>query len=173
MATTVALPLEFRNPQVSVNAGSAYFTVAQLTAWDAGYYVFDKTGSLDVVWYGIAFVPSNMAITPAAKIKVYWTANSTAGSNIRTQIATAIVKDASSTNTWNPASLTAETAVDSTLSTTAWRQLAVTSGNLTNQPAANDSIIVKITRLGSHVNDTLAATTPALMFGAFLVVDIN
>lgn len=173
MPTSVSLPIEFRNPQVALNAGSAFVTVAALTAWDATYFAFDKTGSLDVSWYGIAYAPSNMAATPNAKIKVYWTANSTAGSVIRTQLASAIVKDASSTNTWNPASLTAETAVDSTLSTTAFRQLAVTSGNLTNQPAANDSLIVKVMRVGSHVNDTLAATTPALMFAAFLVIDIN
>lgn len=174
MATTVNLPLEFRNPQVSTNAGSAYFTVAQLTSWDAGYFVFDKTGNLDVVWYGIGWVPSNMAATPNAKIKVYWTANSTVGSNIRTQISSAVVKDAHSTNMWNPTSLTAETAATSTLSTTAWRQLAVTSGNLTNQPAASDSVIVKIMRVGSDTtNDTLAATTPLFMFGAFLQIDIN
>lgn len=174
MATTITLPLEFRNPSVSSNPGSAYFTVAQLTAWDAGYFVFDKTGNVDVTWYGIGYVPANMAVTPAAKIKIYWAANSTAGTNIRTQISSAIVKDDNATNIWNPASLTAETGVTTAMPTTAWRQKAVTSGNLTNQPAANDSIIVKITRVGSDTtNDTLIASTPLLMLGAFLVIDIT
>src|SRR3972149_7447981 len=87
MPTTVRLPLEIRNPQISVNPGAAHFNVAALTAWDAGYFVFDKTGNVDVVWFGLAFVPANMAVTPAAKINCHWAAHSTAGSNIRTQIA--------------------------------------------------------------------------------------
>jgi len=177
MPTTVRLPLEIRNPQISVNPGAAHFNVAALTAWDAGYFVFDKTGNVDVVWFGLAFVPANMAVTPAAKIICYWAANSTAGSNIRTQIAAGLVKSADTTNHWNRAALTAETAITTTLSTTAWTQATVTypaSGSLTNQPAANDVYIVKITRLGSDtVNDTLTAATPLFLFGPFLQVDIT
>jgi hypothetical protein len=164
------------NPQISANAGSVFWNVtAPSAAWDAPYWAFDKTGNLDVVLFGMVETQPGMSVTPNVAIILEWTANSTAGTKIAVIVSTKLVTAASTTVHFAPSSLTAETQINTTLSTTAWVRNEVTypaSGNLANTPAANDILIVAIKRMGSDTtNDTLSATTPALLFGGYLRCD--
>lgn len=176
MATTHRYPIRFMNPQTSANVGSIYWNVtAPSAAWDAPYWAFDKTGNLDIVLFGLVEAPHDIAGTPNAGIILEWSANSTAGTKISVIVLTKLVTAASTTVHFAPSSLSAETQINTTLSTTAWVRNEVTypaAGNIASTPAANDMLIVAVKRMGSDTtNDTLAATTPAYLFGGYLRCD--
>jgi hypothetical protein len=163
MATTVYLPIDLRNPRVSSLAGNSYFTVTGLTDYDAGHWEFVK--DVEGKIYGFVRVPNNVDATPAASIVLEIGANATTGVT-RMQVGTNPPADGES---FNPASLTDETAVDITVPATAYlrKQQAF---SLTNAPAADDILIVEIFHDGDHANDTLAVNT--LLFDAALKIDI-
>ncbi len=168
MATTVRLPVTLLTPQESVNQGNAYFTVAALTAYDAGHWelINGATGNL----FGLVHVPNNLNATPNAALLVTCAANATSG-NVRLQVKEASVAAGASLN---PASLTAETLQTITVPATAYQRFDVrfpaTSGNLAITPAANNVLLVQISRDGGNAGDTL--TVPLWVVEATLQVDL-
>ena len=168
MATTVEIPIDLRNPRVATLAGNSFFTVVGDTAHDFGHWEFVK--DVDGKIYGMVHIPKNLNATPNGKIKLVLRANATTGIT-RISIATKAVADAESLN---PASLTAETAIDTTVPATAKLRKDVlypATGNLAEALAASDILIVEIFHEGAHVNDTLAVNTE--LAEAFLVCDVN
>lgn len=164
---TVRLPITWLTPQVSANQGNAYFTVAALTAWDAGHWelVNGASGNL----YGIVHVPNNLGATPNAAIYLTLAANAVTGA-VRLQVLEASVPAGSSLN---PAALTAETLITTTVPGTARQRFDVrypATGNLAVTPAANDVLIVRLFRDGGNAGDTLAA--PVELYEATLQVDL-
>lgn len=134
-----------------------------LTAWDAGHWEFVKDVVGDV--FGIVAVPHSINATPNAKIVLELAANATSG--VTTMgVASKNVADGGSLN---PASLTAETDVDVTVPATAYLRKEV-SFTLTNAPAADDILIVRVRHNGTATNDTLAVNT--LLISAYLQVDL-
>lgn len=156
MATTVRIPINFRNPRFTSLAGKAWWAPVGLTALDLGRWEFLKDDDGKI--YGTVLVPRNVAATPNAKIVVSIMANATTGVT-RLQVSTKAVADAESLN---PASLTAETAQDITVPATARLRKDVTfpsSGSLTEAVAADDILLVELYHNGLHANDTLAVNT--------------
>jgi hypothetical protein len=160
---TVRLPIQITTPQVSANAGNAFWTVLGQTDWDFGHWEFVKDVKGKV--YGTVTVPKNLAGTPAAKVKLVVCANATSGVT-RLNVATKDVADGESLNP----TLTDETAQDITVPGTAYLRKDV-SFTLTNAPAADDILIVEVFHEGDHANDTLAVNT--LLLGAYLEVDVT
>jgi len=139
-----------------------------LTATDFGLwqYLNDVEGRV----YGVVLLPSNLATTPNANIGLSVAANATTGST-RMTVSTKSVSNAASLN---PSSLTAETALDTTVPATAWLRKDITfpaSGNLGVTVVANDVLLVEITHNGDHANDTLAV--PTNLVAAWLQVDVT
>lgn len=168
MATTVRVPIDLRAPRVSSLAGNAHWTVAALTAWDAGLWQFLK--DVDGKAYGVVGVPKNLAVTPNGKIGVALAANATSGVT-RWSVKTKAIADAES---FNPASLTAETAQDVTVPATAYLRKDVTfpsAGSLGETLAADDLLVVEFFHEGAHANDTLAVNS--LLLAAWLQCDIT
>lgn len=164
---TVRLPITILTPQVSANQGNAYFTVAALTAWDAGHWelVNGASGNL----YGIVHVPNNLNATPNAALYLTLAANVVSGA-ARLQVFEASVPAGGSLN---PGALSAEAAQTVAVPGAARQRLDVrfpTAGNLAVTPAANDVLIVRIFRDGSNAADTLA--TPVELYEATLQVDL-
>jgi hypothetical protein len=167
MATTVRLPIDLRNPRVSSLAGNTFWTLAGLTAHDLGHWEFVK--SVDGKVYGVVSVPHNLSATPNASIYLACTANATTG-NAQLQISEARVASGGS---FNPSSLTAETAQTITVPATAYQRFDVhfpTSGSLAVTPSADDLLIVEFFRNGSNASDTLAVNL--LLVGAYLQIDL-
>jgi hypothetical protein len=160
---TVKIPIDLRNPRVSSLAGNSFFTVKGLTAWDAGCWEFVK--DVDGKVYGIVTIPKTIAVTPNAKIVLLIAANATTGVT-RLSVASKDIADAESIN---PASLTAETAQDITVPTTARLRKDVTF-TMTDTPVADDIKIVEIFHEGAHANDTLAVNTELL--AAYLEINV-
>jgi|SRR5581483_4981107 len=104
-------------------------------------------------WWGILRVPQNYA--SGGKIVCRIGANSTAG-QVSTMLVATVVRDTAAG--WDAAALTAETEVDTTLSTTAYRPSDV-SFTLTTTPAAGKDLVVKVQHKGAAANDTLAVDT--------------
>lgn len=165
-AVTVRVPIDLRNPRVTTLAGNSFFTVEGLTAWDAGRWEFVK--DVEGRIYGVVAVPKDVKATANAKIILAIGANATSGVT-RLQVSTKAIADAES---MNPSSLTAETAQDITVPGTARLRKDVTfpsSGSLGETVAADDLLLVEITHLGAHANDTLNAATE--FYSAFLQID--
>lgn len=163
---TVALPIAL-SPHVTTNVGNCGPAILSLTAWDAAIlsFVKDVDGQAD----GTVVIPPNLAGTPAAKIKLYLTANATSGV---TRL-TVAVKSVADGVTVNPGSFTAETAQDITVPATARLLKVVTfpaSGSLSETLAASSLLQVTVTHNGAHANDTLAVATELL--AATLVCDV-
>jgi hypothetical protein len=163
MATTVRIPLDLRNPQVSANGGNSFWTVGGLTAWDAGHWEFAKSVQGNI--FGVALIPHNLAVTPNASIIVSLAANATTGVAV-VQASTSPVANAAS---FNPASLTAESAQNITMPATAYLRKDVTF-TLTNAPAADNILIVEILHNGTNGSETLAANL--LLFEAVIQLDL-
>jgi hypothetical protein len=159
---TIRVPIQLNTPQVSANAGNAFWTVLGQTDWDFGHWEFVKDVKGKV--YGTVTVPKNLAGTPAAKIKLVIAANATTGVT-RLNVGTKDVADGESLNP----TLTDETAQDITVPATAYLRKDV-SFTLTNAPAADDILIVEVFHEGDHANDTLAVNT--LLLGAYLECDV-
>jgi hypothetical protein len=142
--------------------------VGALTAWDAGHWEFVKDVEGRV--YGTVAIPHNVAGTPAAKIVLALGANATSGVT-RMTVGTKAVADGESLN---PASFTAESAIDTTVPATARLRKDVThpaAGALSETVAADDILIVEITHNGDHTNDTLAVNTE--LYSAWLQIDVT
>lgn len=164
MTTTVRIPLDLRNPRVASLAGNAFFNVVGLTIWDAGFweFVLDVDGKI----YGVIPIPKNVASTPNGKIILEIAANATSGVT-RLNIASAAVADGES---FNPGSLTAETAQNVTVPGTARFRKDVTF-SLTPALVANDLLIVEIFHEGTDGGDTLAVNTE--LYLASLEIDVK
>jgi|SRR5581483_8955553 len=145
---TVQVPVPLAVPDASGNGYPALVAGTNVRMLVPAF-VKDVDGD----WWGIVRVPQNYA--SGGKIVCRIGANSTAGQVSRMLVAT-VVRDASAG--WDAAALTAETAQDITLSTTAYRPTDVTF-TLSTTPAAGKDLIVKITHNGAHANDTLAVDT--------------
>jgi len=167
MSTTIRIPIDLRNPQVSSNAGNAFWTVVALTARDAGHWAFlkDVLGNAD----GVVTIPKNVSVTPNAKIVAAIAANATSGvASLRVE--TAKAADAA---TLNPASLAAETTQDITVPATARLRRDVTfpaSGSLATTVVADDILMVRFAHRGADANDTLAVNTE--LHGLWLQIDL-
>ena len=166
MANTTPFPLNFRNPQVSANAGNSFWTVTGLTAWDAGHWEFIKAVQGNI--FATVRVPDVIGAVPNARIFLSLAANATTGVAV-VQIGSALVRNNDATRTWNPASLTNETAVSWTAPGTAYTRLDQ-SFTLTNQPAAGDEIIVEILHNGTNGSDNLAVNL--LLMDAWMLIDL-
>jgi hypothetical protein len=166
--TTVRVPINLATPRSTSLAGTSFWTVTGLTAWDAGHWEFVKDVEGRV--YGTVAIPHNVAGTPVAKIVLALGANATSGAT-RFTVGTKAVADGESLN---PASFTAETAIDTTVPGTARLRKDVTfpaSGAIGETVAADDILIVEITHNGDHTNDTLAVNTE--LYGAWLQIDVT
>lgn len=161
--STVRIPIDIRNPRASSLAGNSFFNVSGLTDYDAGMWEFVK--DVDGKLYGFVTVPHSINASPAAKIVMSIAANATSGVT-RLQVGTNPPADGES---YNPASLTDETAQDITVPGTAYLRKDVTFA-LTNQPSADDVLIVELFHNGAHANDTLNANT--LLFYAWLEITL-
>ncbi len=113
----------------------------------------------DVVgdWWGIMRIPEDYSSAGTIILRI--AANSTAG-QVSTMLVATKVRDTAAT--WD-AALTAESQVDTTMSTTAYRPSDVTF-TLSTTPAAGSDLVVKVEHVGTAANDTLAVDT--LLFQA-------
>lgn len=161
---TIRVPLKIQNPRVATLAGNSWPDILGLTNIDDFIWTFDNDVESRV--YAKVTAPSNLNATPNAKIVYVLKANSTAGQVTRFTISSAWVADAASGNP----TLTAETAVDTTMPTTAYLHKEV-SVTLTPTVAAKDIGYIEITHNGDHANDTLAVDT--LLIEAYLECDAD
>jgi hypothetical protein len=155
------IPLALNVPRVSTLAGNAFWSVAAAGGWDSGRWEFVKDVEGRV--YGTVFVPPTYDPAVTAKIILALAANAAAGVT-RMQVATKAVADGESVA---PGALTVEAAQDVIVPATAYLSKIVTFP-LTEVLAANDLLIVEVTHLGAHANDTLAVST--LLYGAWFEV---
>lgn len=160
---TKRFPIDLHTPQSSTNAGNAFWSVLAQTNYDMGHwqYVRDVDGRV----FGQVLVPSELAATPNAKIRLALAANATSGVT-RMSVATKDPADGETVNV----SFTSETAQDVAVPGTAYLRKDI-SFTLTNAPAAGDLLIVSVFHEGAHANDTLAVNT--LLLGAWLEVDVT
>jgi hypothetical protein len=161
-AATTRVPIQLHTPRASSLAGNSFWSVLGLTNYDLGHWEFLK--DVEGYVYGSVIVPTNVAATPNAKVILLIAANATTGVT-RLQVATAPPADGETVN----ASFTTETAQDITVPGTAYLRKDV-EFDLTNDPAAEDLLLVSVFHDGDHANDTLAVNT--LLLGAYLEVDI-
>jgi hypothetical protein len=161
---TIQVPLDLRNPRVSSLAGNSFWTVAALTAWDAGHWEFVK--SVDGKIYAIIRVPKNMAATPNAKFKLVFAANATTGNFVVNVSWTNVAEGASI----NPASLTSIGSQTITVPGTAY-YLKTVSFTLGSNPSAEDELVIEIYHNGASGSESLAVNL--LLIDAFLEIDVN
>ena len=166
MATTIQIPIDLRNPGVTLVPGNAFWTVLGLTAWDAGHWQFvkDVHGSV----FGIVRIPANVAGTPNAKVKLVIAANATSGVT-RLDVLHLAVQTKHVEENLNPAALTSIGEQDVTVPGTAYEALEV-SFTLAAAPVAEDELLIQIFHHGDHGNDSLAVNT--LLIDAFLEIDV-
>lgn len=166
MATTVRIPIDFRNPRVSTMAGNCFWTVLALTNVDLGIWQFvkDVQGKL----YGVVTVPAGLAGTVAPAIVLSIGANTTSGVTSLNVATKAVAPTAESMNV----ALTSDTRQDITVPATARNNLAVTFtvGDLANI-VANDILVVEVFHDGTQAADTLAIDTE--LYEAWLRVDLT
>jgi len=167
MVTTIQIPIDLRNPGVTLVPGNAFWTVLGLTAWDAGHWQFvkDVHGSI----FGLVRIPKNMAGTPAAKIKLVIAANATSGIT-RLDVLHKAVQSIATGESLNPASLVSIGETDVTVPGTAYLALEV-SFTVSEAIAAEDELLIQIFHHGDHANDTLAMNT--LLIDALLEIDVS
>jgi len=170
MADTTRIPIDFRSPAVSHDAGNSFFNVTSLTTatpdFDLGHFEMIHTGDVDSYIYGIVNIPVSIGGTPAAKVILRLAANATTG-DVRTRVASLAVANGEGLDQ----ALTAETEVTTSMPGTAF-EIEEISVTLTNAPSANDTILVEFRREASDTgNDTLAANL--LMVEAYLEIDLS
>ena len=166
MATTVRIPIDLRAPGTTIDAGNAFWIVDGLTAHDFGNWQFLQSADGSV--FGVAHVPKNLAVVPAAKIVLILMANSTSGNVTSMQVFTAPV--APDGELFDPASLTSITVQDVTMPTTAFQTKEI-SFTIAAAPVADDLLIVRIFHDGNTANDTLAENT--ILIEAYLEIDVT
>ena len=164
MTTTIYIPIDIRNPQVTSNPGNSFFNLINLSnVGDVGIWDFVKSVQGNV--FGFARLPSALAIAPNAKIKLTFMVNATTGITV-IQVATKNINVSTSFNT----ALTTETKQNITVPATAFQRFDVTF-NLTNQLGADDELVVEIMHNGTDGAETLAVDL--LLVDAVLAVDIS
>jgi FlaG/FlaF family flagellin (archaellin) len=115
--------------------------------------------------YGFVRVPKELAVSPNAAIVLELAANATSGVTVM-QVLSKNVADGGSLN---PGSLTAETQQNVTVPGTAYLRKQVVFA-LTNQPAGDDLLIVRVKHVGTDGSDTLAVNTE--MWSCALRIDV-
>lgn len=149
---TVQIPIQLTVPDSSGNAYAALVSTANIRELFLAY-VKDVDGD----WWGIVRVPQDYNAGGTVILRV--AANSTGGLVTSFIVSTKVLDTGA---TWD-AALTAETVIDTTLSTTAYRPSDVTF-TLTTTPVAGKDLLVKIQHNGTRGADTLNVDT--LMFQA-------
>ena len=142
---TKTVPLLFGAPDSS---GNAYTSLVTGAGTNIRLLVPTFTTGVDGFWWGILDVPSNYS--SAGAIVLWVGANDTTGHVSRWIVATNAVNTSA---TWD-AALTAETAQNLTMSTTAYRPQALTF-TLSTTPVAGESMTFYVERNGSNGADTL------------------
>ena len=168
-ATTIRVPIDFRNPRFTSMAGAAWWTPVGRTAHDLGRW--EMLQSADAKIYGLVAIPKDVNATPAAAIVVALGTNTNAGV-ARVSLATAAIADGES---MNPGALTAEASQDITVPGTALLRRDVrfpTAGALGLTVTADDLLIVEFFHEGAHANDTLTAANLELYEG-WLQIDVG
>lgn len=153
VAGTKHAPLPFGAPDASGNAFAQLVATANIRLLVPAF-----TNGVDGVWWAILHVPSDYSSTPAIVLRV--AANSAAGQVSRWIVSS---KAIGTGGTWD-AALTAETAQNLTMSTTAYRPADVTF-TLSTTPVAGSDLIVAVQRNGANAADTLVVA--ALLFDAY------
>ncbi len=161
------IPIALDTPATSSTPGNSYWTVAPLTAWDAGHWEFVKDVNGRV--YGMVRVPPSVAVVPNAAVVLSIASFAVTGVT-RLQVSTAEVRDGDTTYTYNQGLLTAETAQDVGIPAYGYMRKDVTFP-LTTVPTADVILLVAVDHLGAHANDTLAENT--LVFNAYLKIDVT
>jgi hypothetical protein len=166
---TISIPVRFTNPQVSANAGNAFYTVGALSDYDLGRWEFVKNVDGKVFGHVETPIPAGYDGN-GATLKLLIAANATSGVT-RLGVATAAVSDGDSLDP----TLTDETKQDITVPGTA-NTAKVVSFALTPTFAVGDHIPVEIyhngdAAVGSGANDTLDANT--LLVNAWLEVTVT
>lgn len=151
---TVQVPVPLAAPDSSGNGYAALVTGA---GSNIRLLVPAFTTGVDGYWWGILDVPEDYSSGGA--IVLWAAANDTTGHASRWIVATKAVDTSA---TWD-AALTAETAQNLTMSTTAYEPAAVTF-TLSTIPVAGKSLTVYVERNGSNGGDTL--TVDAYLFKA-------
>lgn len=137
-------PIKLTAPDASGNA----YGILVATANIRGIYpAFVK--DVDGDWWGEIDVPKDYVSTP--KIILWIMANQTSSVVCRMLVLT----KATAVSATIDAAGTAETAIDGTLTTTAYRPLLYTF-TLSTTPVAGEKMTVKIQHNGLHANDTVA-----------------
>jgi hypothetical protein len=149
---TRSVPLLLGAPDASGNAYAGLVSTANVRLLVPAF-----TNGADGFWWGKLDVPGDYVSGGA--IILWVAANDTTGHVSRWIVNT---KAETTSATWD-AALTAETAQNLTMSTTAYRPAAV-SFTLSTTPVANNSMVFNIERNGSSGSDTL--TVPAFLFKA-------
>jgi hypothetical protein len=161
--TTIQIPIDLTLP----TDGNAFWLPVALTAYIQAPWQFvkDVNGKIE----GKVRIPTNMAGTPNAKIKLVIAANATSGVT-RLSVLHLAVRTKATAESLNPAALTAIASQDITVPGTAYNALEATF-TVTETLDAEDELIVRIYHEGAHANDTLAVNT--LLFDAFLEIDVT
>lgn len=160
---TIYIPIDIRNPQVSLNTGNSFFNVINLAnVGDLGIWDFVKAvqGNL----FGVCRLPPSINATPNAKIILTFMANAVIG-NAVIQVGSKNINTSTSFNT----ALTLESPQTITVPVTAYERFDVTF-SLTNPPNANDEMIIEILHNGTSGSETLA--TDLLLVDAVMAVDL-
>jgi hypothetical protein len=147
------VPLLFGAPDASGNAFAGLVATANVRLLVPAF-----TNGVDGFWWGIMHVPSDYSSSGAFVLRV--AANDTTGHVSRWIVNTKAVGTGA---TWD-AALTAETAQNLTMSTTAYRPADVTF-TLSTTPVAGSDLEFNIERNGSSGSDTL--TVAAYLFDAY------
>jgi len=165
----IAIPIDLKLPSISTNPGAVFWWPEVLvTNNEMAFWKFEdgSTGHL----FGTVQMPANVAGIPLPAIRLWYTTIATAG-NVRLQVATKAVAVGESVNF---ASYTVETARDITVPALTYRLAEArfpASGSLSETPASNEIVFVRIERAGGHANDTLAASFD--LIEAFYDVDVT
>lgn len=144
---TARVPVHITNPRFTSLAGNAYYNVKPLTAWDVGYwsFVINVEGKV----YGWVNVPEDYS--SGGTVILTLAALDDDSAVARMQVSSKAVADG---ETINPGSLTAETAQDVTMPSTAYFRKEA-SFTLTDTLVAEDLLIVEVFHDGDHANDTV------------------
>ncbi len=151
--SNVHVPLVFGAPDASGNAFAGLVATANVRLLVPAF-----TNGVDGFWWGILHVPSNYSSAGTITLRV--AANDTTGHVTRWIVNT---KARDTAATWDTA-LTAETAQNQTMSTTAYRPSDVVF-TLSTTPVAGQDLVFNVERNGSNGADT--TTVAAYLFDAW------
>lgn len=146
------IPIDLRNPNLAVGAGSAFPNIVTLTAYERWHWEFIATGDAKV--WGVFEIPP--ASTPTVQEIILELTTAAVAGNQRFNVKTKRIADGDSTN---PASLVGITAQDIATPATARARKKVTFVQAGETWLAGDIVLVEIHREGAHANDTCTGNT--------------